>query len=468
MIRTNIQRLFIIFLNQKIVNNFIKYILRNAFRLRISWALVLFYSIIIKVVKPKNGSVPLNKPTILALTPFRFRGDLNILSDSRQYRVLGLPDKWEVILLRVFWPSNISEIRSEQYYRTSGNDKDVRFQNNLRKSLKLFLLSLYSKLKVDCVISAGVHYETDIKLGLVSEEIGVPYIVFHREGIYMPRALEALENEYRNLGKFVGTHIVVHNEDIKATLIKSAFAGPDEVSVLGCLRMDNFIRRIQLSNINYCSTVLPNNKKVVTLFSFTHGSVAVGVNNAIRHFSKERNEGFIKLFEHVHASIAQLAIQNKDVEFVIKLKWGGEWAEEIECVLRKNNMDISKIKNLQIMIDIDAHDLILRSDIICGFSSTTLLESAIAGKPVIIPYFDEALKKEYTDFVEFKDSFHLFNVAYSIKEFERLIVECLRSPIKISESQMNGRYALFEKYVSRMSGNALDKYVETVNNAIKT
>jgi lipid A disaccharide synthetase len=131
-------------------------------------------------------------------------------------------------------------------------------------------------------------------------------------------------------------------------------------------------------------------------------------------------------------------------------------------------MDISKIKNLHIMIDIDAHDLVLRSDIICSFSSTLMLESAIAGKPVIVPHFDEALEKEYTDLVKFKDSYHLFNVAYSIKEFERLIVECLRNPIKISESQMNGRYAIFEKYVSSMSGNALDKYVETVNNAIKT
>ena len=457
---------------KKIVNSSIKYLLANAFRLRISWALVLLYSNIIKVVKPKNGSVPLDKPTILALSPYRFRGDLNILSDSRQFRVLELPAKWQKKLLRIFWPSNIREIRSEQYCRTSDNDKDVRYQNNLRKFLKLFLLSLYSNLKVDCVISAGVHYNVDTKWGLVSEEIGVPYIVFHREAIFMPKSMEAMEYMYRDLGKFAGSHIIAHNEDMKAVFIKTGFAGPDEISVLGCLRMDDLIRRIQLSNINNCNTVRLNNKKVVTLFSFSHGSVLVGpiVNGqpSLKHFSKERSKGFIELFEHVHASIAQLAIQNKDVEFVIKPKWGGEWVEEIEYVLRKNNMDISKIKNLHIMIGVDAHDLILRSDIICGFSSTTLLESAIAGKPVIIPYFDEALKKEYTDFVEFKDSFHLFNVAYSIKEFERLIVECLRSPIKISESQMNGRYALFEKYVSRMSGNALDKYVETVNNAIKT
>jgi hypothetical protein len=457
---------------RKVVNNCIKYILKNEFRLRISWALVLFYSNIIKVVKPKNGSVPLDKPTILALSPYRFRGDLNVLSDSRQFRVLELPVKWQMKLLRIFWPSNISEIRSEQYYRTSGNDKDVRFQNNLMEFLKLFLLSLYSNLKVDCVISAGVHINVDTKLGLVSEEIGVPYIVFHREAIFMHKCMEAMEHQYRGLVKFVGSHIIVHNEDMKAVFIKTGYADPDEISVLGCLRMDDLIRRIQLSNIDNRSAVLSNNKKVVTLFSFSHGSVLVGpiINGkpTLKHFSKERNEGFVKLFEHVHASIAQLAIQNKDVEFVIKPKWGDEWVEEIEYVLRKNNMDISKIKNLHIMIDIDAHDLILRSDVICGFSSTTLLESAIAGKLVIIPYFDEALKKEYTDFVEFKDSFHLFNVAHSVKEFDKLIVECLRNPIKISESQMNGRYAIFEKYVSSMSGSALDKYAETVNNIIKT
>jgi len=458
---------------RKVVNNCIKYILRNAFRLRISWALVLFYSNIIKAVKPKNGSVPLDKPTILALTPFRFRDDLNVLSDSRQFHVLQLPPEWQMRLLMLFWPSNIGEIfRSKQYYKPSGNDEVIRFQNNLRAFLKLFLLSLYSNLKVDCVIGAGVHFQQDYDWGLVSEEIGVPYIVLHREAIFTPKSMKRMEHLCRGLGKFVGTHIVVHNEDMKAVFIKAAFAGPDEISVLGCLRMDNFIRRIQLSNIENCSTVRSNNKKVVTLFSFSPGSVLAGpgINGkpTLRHFPKERNEGFIKLFEHVHTSIAQLAIQNKDVEFVIKPKWGGEWVEEIEYVLRKNSMDISKIKNLHIKIDIDVHDLILSSDIICGFCSTTLLESAIAGKPVIIPYFDEALKKEYTDLVLFKDFFYLFNVAYSVKEFDKLIVECLRNSIKISESQMNGRYAIFEKYVSSMSGNALDKYVETINNAIKT
>ena len=59
-------------------------------------------------------------------------------------------------------------------------------------------------------------------------------------------------------------------------------------------------------------------------------------------------------------------------------------------------------------------------------------------------------------------------MAYSVKEFEKLIVECLRNPTKISESQMNGRYAIFERYVSSMSGNTLGKYMEIVNNAIKT
>ena len=58
-------------------------------------------------------------------------------------------------------------------------------------------------------------------------------------------------------------------------------------------------------------------------------------------------------------------------------------------------------------------------------------------------------------------------MAYSVKEFDKLIVECLRNSIKISESQMNGRYAIFEKYVSSMNGGTLDKYVNVINQVIK-
>jgi hypothetical protein len=112
------------------------------------------------------------------------------------------------------------------------------------------------------------------------------------------------------------------------------------------------------------------------------------------------------------------------------------------------------------------HDLILESDVICAFTSTTVLESAISAKPVIIPYFDEALKAEFNELIEFKDNFHLMDITYSPDEFERLIIERLNSPA-VTKKCIKERYALFEKYVSSMEGDALDKYVNVINQVIK-
>ena len=464
-----------------IVRKYLKLLLRSTAKAGIVWPLVALYRIIIKEEKPTGGNVPLGKPTILVLQQHRFGSNLKCLVDSMQFRVLILPMQWQSILLAIFWPSQSSLVKHTRvdYFHPERDKQLSTMQAELRTFLKRFLVQLCNKLNIDCVIGACAQYVRDYDIGLVSNEIGVPYIVFHRENIYMPTALKSLECVYRNMGRFVGSHIIVHNEDMKNVLIRTGFIDEANVSVLGCLRMDDFVRQVRSLDSSIHCAVEPSNRKKVTLFSFTHavsidvtlGGEVVGVDKTEMpdgHFTKKHGKGFKMLFEHVHVSIAQLAVQNKDVDFVIKPKWGGSWIDEIEHALIKNNLDISNINNLHILPDIDAHDLILRSDVICGFSSTTLLESAIAGKLVIIPYFDEALKKEYTDFVEFKDSFHLFNVAHSVKEFDKLIVECLRNPIKISESQMNGRYAIFEKYVSSMSGSALDKYAETVNNIIKT
>ena len=49
-------------------------------------------------------------------------------------------------------------------------------------------------------------------------------------------------------------------------------------------------------------------------------------------------------------------------------------------------MDVNSVKNFKVDCLVDAQKLILRSDVICGFNSTTILEAGITDKPVIIPF----------------------------------------------------------------------------------
>ena len=102
---------------------------------------------------------------------------------------------------------------------------------------------------------------------------------------------------------------------------------------------------------------------------------------------------------------------------------------------------------------------------VTGFGSTALLEAAICAKPVIMPHFDEAASEKFAEQIHYINDRHLFDVAYSADDFERLLIDRLNNP-KIPDECMKDRYQAFNRYVSSMHENALDKYISTINKVI--
>lgn len=446
------------------MREFIKRVIRsviiNSVELGFTEPLVFIVSKSFVEVRPKDGSVTLDKPTILAFTPVRFRGDLEILADSKEFRVLTIPEKWQIRLLGFFWDK--VEINKYEYYNPEEDLAIIETQKRLRNFLQIFLLNLYERLRIDCVISCGPHIIHDYDWGLVSNKIGVPLIILNRENLYFNKVhKEFIYNRFKKFKKFWGSHIIVHNNIVKEAIIRSKFENPENVSVLGCLRMDKLVKMAKISPVK-----LVSKRPKATLFSFAHGTGLYPL--GIPNFSKNRDVGFVKLYEHVHLSFARLAMQNKDVDFVIKLKLGGYVLDNLEYLFKKNNIELANIENLSVSANVDVHALIVESDIICAFQSTTILESAIfADKHIIIPYFDEALKPEFNEYIKLKDFFYLFDIAKSQNEFEDLIIRRLRdSNSGIDNELLAKRRSIFDEYVSPIEGNALEKYVKVINQVI--
>lgn len=426
----------------------------------IVWPFVIFLARVVEEVKPRNGTRSVNKPTLLALHPEYFRGDLEIFAESGRFRVLKLPFKWQYRILNLYWND---EIDYGKYFSDVNEGKEAEVRRRLREFLRGVIKSLFSKLKVDLVISACIWYKQDIEWGCVSDEVGVPYVVLHRENLV---ASPVLEERWENITKarvltpkFLGSHIIVHNAIVRNCFIRSGFVDDERISALGCLRMDSFVktaRRVAISR----------SPKKVVLFSFVHGQGIAGVHE-IEAFSKNRNYGLVRFFDGVHGAIGELALQNKGVEFYIKIKPEGNprWLSEIEFALSKKGIESEKVPNLKVVYKLDAQELILKADVVCGFGSTALLEAAIAAKPVIIPFFYEAACPGFAGFVMFKNDFDVFDIAGSIEEFKRLILRRLDYP-EVGSECMSKRYALFEKYVSSMDGSALDKYVSTLSHVL--
>jgi len=119
----------------------------------------------------------------------------------------------------------------------------------------------------------------------------------------------------------------------------------------------------------------------------------------------------------------------------------------------------------EIREDIDIHSLFLESDIVCGLSTSALLEAAVIGLPIIIPYFKDIQNQKYDERLIFRDAYDLFDIAMDVNELESLTLKRLHNQI-IDKKIMEGRKALFESFISSLDGDATEKYVALIKQVV--
>jgi len=407
----------------------------------------LYYPIIFFIKKVNTSkSVEQNGVTLLALNVGRFRGDLEVLANSG-FVVYKMPYSWQT---RIFYAYR--DRSKDTFLNPKKNSEIYNDRIRVRRYLSKLMESLVKKKNIDCVISAGLFYNQDFDWGAASKSIGVPYIVFHRENLVVSRHLRTHYTKRAKFLKkigFVGSFIVFQNKVVKSIFDEHSGVNNNNIFALGSLRMDEYINKIR-KKINY------KNSNKITLFSFPPS-------NAILSNCYSDNFGWFSLHDKVHKSFIELAYENPDIDFVIKHK-GVNW-HITEKLL--NNLNIDNIDNLYIHDEsYDAQDLLLSSDVISGFCSTSLLEAAIANKPVIYPVFAEANDIKYEDFVCFDNASDIFRVARSKEEFKSMIIDSYNNP-KISENMKKRRELQFEEQVSFISANSSKKYSEFLINACK-
>jgi glycosyltransferase involved in cell wall biosynthesis len=437
---------------KKIFYKISKILMKLMLKTGFTWPLVMVYA---KAVEKASGDLTGSgdsekKYTLLALNPIRFfKGDLERLADEGGFRILKLPFNWMGRMLRLVWNDDFN---FDDYF-TMEDEAHLRERKKLNSYLKTLIKPLFKKLKVDGVISVAVYYKQDYEWGKAAQELGYQYIVLHKESLVGSVATRKNQYErFKKMEKFPGSQLIVYNQDMKDIFINSGYATEDQVSILGCIRMDNYINR--LKSIDEST---PKRKQVL-LFSFHYCADA----SVDLYF--ERTFGYINFFENVHVSIGELAQKHPDIDFLIKTKWGGEWYDEVDYVFEKNGLSRKDLPNLKVTCDVNVHDAILDSTVVCTYGSTTILEAAIAGKPVVIPFFDEPLEQN-PDLITLREYFDEFDLADSKEKFKSLIEERLENPEIPAEKLAHFRDVFSEK-VSPWEGNALEKYTEKIKELI--
>lgn len=443
---------------KKIAYKIIKYTFRAMYCLKFYWPLVYAYSKLFEKVEPENGiKTDPSKPRILGIKPQYFMNDLEILANTGEFNVYKIKNKWQDILLRIYWKDDAWKGGEASYYQPT-DPEVIEYQKKLRKFLRDFFSCLYRMMKIDCVISANVTYKDCYDWGIATKEIGVPYIVLQRENLFAcPGLVRLWYNIVGRLGKFHGSKVVLHNTMVRDIYLKSGYATEDQIAVLGCTRMDKYVKKIKEA-----SSSKGRKFKRAALFSFHHITLLETMYK--EYFNP--SIGYVKFFEDTHVTFARTAMAHPDVEFVIKPRHSLVYYEQIERALERNNLKLKEIPNLKLNAEINPHDLILSSDVVCGFGSTIILEAAIAEKPLIIPYFHEALKEEYQDFILFKEYFNLFNVARSPEDLKALIEKNLENP-QVSKEYIDKMTGLFEQYVSSFDADATERYTNFLKGVIE-
>jgi hypothetical protein len=385
----------------------------------------------------------------LALSPHRFRRDLQVLANLDGIRLLAMPFHWQRRFLYSFHRRDIdvADVHSPQCGSPAEKARDA-----YRRFLKAFLPRFLERIAADAVIGANVRYVEDVDIGAVANELGTPYIVLHRENMLVPDGVfQFVTNRFRRLNKFQGHSIAVHNAVTAKSFVESGYACEQQVFPLGCLRMDEFYRRLQR----------PRRKRarpLVTLFSFK--SYLKGIFDG----------GYFPVFRDSHGPIARLAEQHPEIDFVIKPKPGmykkPRFKKEMDEAFRLWGIDPSWLPpNLRIDATLDAHDLILESSVVLGLNSTTQLEAGAAGLPVIMPYFKDMRGVPAGANVKFTDHLELFDVPDTPEELMTLVLQRLRNPA-VPAHIMNKRRALFSELVSTLDGGATTRYAELLRTVV--
>ncbi len=445
---------------------------RSIIPLTPSFLVAILLRLAIKQRKP-NGkntifySKTSNKFTLLALDSERYRGDIDILAKSENFRVLHIKQGWERLLTEVYL--NGIEIDSilEAHNDVELSDKHKKTQLLITKILS----KLYKIIDIDCVTTVHFKYLPDHYWTLVSENLNIPYIMLYREcNLMSPYIYNKVLFLMMRFKTFHGSHVIVHNKKCKDVFIEANFFEERKITIASALRMDYLVNNINQRNNN--NLTQEKKRKKFTLFYFPIDSSMFGARRRTigdqTYYSDSWWSERERFFSQLHNVILKLAKENKDIDFIIKPKeifmHEKSW-NFYEKVIADSDIDIKKLNNYIVDASADTHNLISDSSIICGGQSSTTVESLVLGKRFILPAFCGYTSTEYFKQFPWRKHLNLFDVATNTTEFENIFYDAVQSS-GINDNVIEKRRELYLQCFDDFSGNAIDKYTKTIVDVI--
>ena len=236
---------------------------------------------------------------------------------------------------------------------------------------------LDGEVRIGGFISANVTYWAEQELAAACEEVGIPFIVLHKEAIRTEEQRLAFTRAYRERnGVFRGRLVATYNEDEARSQSHSGMVAADRIRVVGCPRVDVLHRRRERGDH-------PGDGPTV-LFAVDPDA------GTWTPFDTDGPSGaprWLELADATERAFVRAAAANPSRDFVLKVKVGRE-----QQVAERLGRDLAGRlpENLEVVTGGTATELLGRASAVIGFNSTVLLEGLASGVPVIVPHLAEA------------------------------------------------------------------------------
>jgi hypothetical protein len=221
----------------------------------------------------------------------------------------------------------------------------------------------------------------------------------HKEALKTPGLVNFYTTLYRDRRQaFQGRKILVYNAIERGIQIDAGIIPPDRVEVCGMPRLD----QVHQWRIRAAQSEIPSGRPLVLFLSF-HPKTGLPViprkPGAVEGRLEVLSDGLGEVSWHdlsaqCHRAVLRLARENPGIDVVVKGK--GDLAKWLG--LTGTAIDNDRPENLKLIVGGDPQDLIARASIVCGFTTTALLEAIASGKPVVVPRFAEALDDDTKPF----------------------------------------------------------------------
>ena len=243
-------------------------------------------------------------------------------------------------------------------------------KRDIRESVKKHLINalqhLIKKNDYKFVISCNYNYLECVELPRVCKTLNIPYVVLYKEGLNLNTEIANNYVVKRNsILPFGGNKLLTYNHSIRNTFINSKFHNVPAEKVVACgvPRFDNIIRSKNTSKSNIYKA---------TLFSSYPP-------DKIRLYKDQDKEVIKKYIDLFHKDFMKTAIKMPNHKFIIKTKTADHYFSYV-----KKMVDVQgTLPNLTITNHGNAQEYIAKSEVVCGFNSTTLIESCLMKKPTV-------------------------------------------------------------------------------------